>query len=113
MKSAKTRRAFSEERKLHVLVVDDSALVRQVMTQVLQADPRIQVGTASDPIIAFDKIAKAKPDVIITDLEMPRMDGFSFLKRIMHENPIPVLVCSGITGSGTALALRMLEEGAI
>jgi two-component system chemotaxis response regulator CheB len=99
--------------KLHVLVVDDSATVRQVMQTILQTDRRITVSVASDPLIADSKMQKERPDVIITDLEMPRMDGLTFLRKIMAECPIPVVICSGFAAKGTELALRALEEGAV
>ena len=99
--------------KLHVLVVDDSAVVRQVMQAILQTDQRITVGVAADPLIAASKMQKERPDVVITDLEMPRMDGLTFLRKIMAESPIPVVVCSGLAAKGTELALRALEEGAV
>lgn len=96
-----------------MLVVDDSATVRQVMHAILQTDRRISVSVASDPLIATVKMQKDPPDVVITDLEMPRMDGLTFLRKIMAESPIPVVVCSGLAGKGTDLALRALEEGAV
>lgn len=99
--------------KLHVLVVDDSALVRQVMQAILQTDRRIVVSVAVDPLIATAKMQKGRPDVIITDLEMPRMDGLTFLRKIMAESPVPVVICSGFAAKGTELALRALEEGAV
>ncbi len=99
--------------KLHVLVVDDSATVRQVMQAILQTDRRITVSVASDPLIAGVKMQKERPDVVITDLEMPRMDGLTFLRKIMAESPLPVVVCSGLAAKGTDLALRALEEGAV
>jgi two-component system, chemotaxis family, protein-glutamate methylesterase/glutaminase len=99
--------------KLHVLVVDDSATVRQVMQSILQTDQRITVSVAADPLIATAKMQKERPHVIITDLEMPRMDGLTFLRKIMAESPIPVVVCSGLAAKGTDLALRALEEGAV
>jgi two-component system, chemotaxis family, protein-glutamate methylesterase/glutaminase len=98
---------------LHVLVVDDSATVRQVMQAILQTDRRITVSVASDPLIANAKMQKDRPDVVITDLEMPRMDGVTFLRKIMAESPMPVVVCSGLAAKGTDLALRALEEGAV
>jgi two-component system, chemotaxis family, protein-glutamate methylesterase/glutaminase len=103
----------SQREKLHVLVVDDSATVRQVMQAILQTDRRISVSVASDPLIAEVKMRKERPDVVITDLEMPRMDGLTFLRKIMAESPIPVVVCSGLAAKGTELALRALEEGAV
>jgi two-component system, chemotaxis family, protein-glutamate methylesterase/glutaminase len=96
-----------------VLVVDDSATVRQVMQAILQTDQRITVSVAADPLIASVKMQKDRPDVVITDLEMPRMDGLTFLRKIMAESPIPVVVCSGFAAKGTDLALRALEEGAV
>jgi len=101
------------DRKIHVLVVDDSAVVRQVMEAVLSHEREFSIMVAADPLIAFQKMRKTRPDVIILDLEMPRMDGLTFLRKIMTTAPIPTLVCSGITGHGTDAALRALEEGAI
>jgi two-component system, chemotaxis family, protein-glutamate methylesterase/glutaminase len=98
---------------LQVLVVDDSAMVRQVMQAILGTDRKITVQTAADPLIAWGKMQKDPPDVIITDLEMPRMDGVTFIRKIMSEMPTPVVVCSGLAARGTDLALRALEEGAI
>jgi two-component system, chemotaxis family, protein-glutamate methylesterase/glutaminase len=98
---------------LEVLVVDDSAMVRQVMQAILAADLRINVRTAADPLIAWAKMQKKTPDVVITDLEMPRMDGLTFTRKIMIEMPTPVVVCSGLAARGTELALRALEEGAV
>ncbi|MGO9085552.1 MAG: protein-glutamate methylesterase/protein-glutamine glutaminase [Candidatus Sulfotelmatobacter sp.] len=101
------------EDSLRVLVVDDSAMVRQVMQAILSTDPRIKVSTAADPLIAWAKMQKESPDVVITDLEMPRMDGLTFIRKIMAESPTPVVVCSGLAARGTELALRALEEGAV
>lgn len=98
---------------LRVLVVDDSAMVRQVMQAILGTDRRIIVRAAADPLIAWGKMQKESPDVVITDLEMPRMDGLTFIRKIMAEMPTPVVVCSGLAARGTELALRALEEGAI
>ena len=95
-----------------VLVIDDSALVRQVLGTVLQREGHV-VDVAADPLIAFEKMKKARPDVILLDLEMPRMDGLTFLRRLMSTDPIPVVVCSALTGPGTEAALRALEEGAV
>jgi two-component system chemotaxis response regulator CheB len=97
---------------IRVLVVDDSAVVRQALAQIL-GRAGMAVETASDPIIAMDKMRKARPDAIVLDLEMPRMDGLTFLQRLMSEDPIPVVVCSGLAGPGTEVALRALEEGAV
>jgi two-component system chemotaxis response regulator CheB len=98
---------------LHVLVVDDSAMVRQVMQGILSTNSRVKVSVAADPLIAWSKMQKEPPDVVITDLEMPRMDGLTFIRKIMQEMPTPVVVCSGLAARGTELALRALEEGAV
>ena len=98
---------------LHVLVVDDSAMVRQVMQAILSTNSRVKVTVAADPLIAWAKMQKEPPDVVITDLEMPRMDGLTFIRKIMSEMPTPVVVCSGLAARGTELALRALEEGAV
>lgn len=100
--------------KIKVLVVDDSAVVRQALTDVLQSDPDITViAAAADPFIAADKIAQQLPDVITLDVEMPRMDGITFLQKIMTQHPIPVVMCSSLTGTGCATALKALELGAV
>jgi two-component system chemotaxis response regulator CheB len=98
---------------IKVLVVDDSAVVRVAMPSVLSRDPGIEVKAAADPIIAMQKMKLSRPDVIILDLELPRMDGITFLRKIMREDPIPVVICSAHTGQGTELAIRALEEGAV
>ena len=98
---------------IRVLVVDDSALVRQVLTALLTSEPGFEVISAHDPIIAQQKMERFRPDVVILDLEMPRMDGLTFLKKLMAEDPLPVVVCSAHTGKGTDAALRALEEGAV
>lgn len=100
-------------RSIHVLVVDDSAVVRQVLTAILSQESGMTVSTAPDPIIAMDKMARRRPDVILLDLEMPRMDGLTFLHKIMTEDPIPVVICSSFTGAGTEAALLAMEEGAV
>ena len=99
--------------ELHVIVVDDSAMVRQVMQAILSTNRRVKVTAAADPLIAWGKMQKEPPDVVITDLEMPRMDGLTFIRKIMAEMPTPVVVCSGLAARGTELALRALEEGAV
>jgi two-component system chemotaxis response regulator CheB len=98
---------------ISVLVVDDSAVVRQAVTAVLSQDPGLVVTVAADPYIALDKMGRARPDVILLDLEMPRMDGLTFLRKIMAEDPIPVVVCSGLAARGTDAAIRALEDGAV
>jgi two-component system chemotaxis response regulator CheB len=101
------------QRLLRVLVVDDSATVRQALTSILSVDRGFEVTTASDPLIALAKMERGRPDVIVTDLEMPRMDGIAFLRRVMADDPIPVLVCSALTGRGTEGAMLALDEGAV
>jgi len=103
----------ASRRPLHVLVVDDSAVVRQMMTAVLGGARGMTVAVAADPFIAMEKMKQARPDVMVLDLEMPRMDGLSFLRKIMAEDPIPVVVCSGLGGRGTEAAMRALDEGAV
>jgi len=99
---------------IKVLIVDDSAVVRQTFKALLESDPEITViGTASDPYIAVQKIQKEKPDVITLDIEMPRMDGLTFLKKIMSQAPMPVVVISNQTSQGADVALKALEMGAI
>lgn len=96
----------------HILVVDDSAVVREALRAILTR-AGFAVDVASDPIIAQAKMAAARPDALVLDLEMPRMDGLTFLRRIMATDPIPVLVCSGRVGPGTDAAIEALEEGAV
>jgi two-component system, chemotaxis family, protein-glutamate methylesterase/glutaminase len=101
-------------RKIRVLVIDDSALVRKTITDTLQMDPDIEVvGVANDPLIAMDKIPKLHPDVLTLDMEMPRMDGLTFLRKLKQENsPLPVVVISSLTQQGSKLALDAMEAGA-
>jgi two-component system chemotaxis response regulator CheB len=98
---------------IHVLVVDDSAVVREVLTALLSQEPGMVVATAADPFIAMSKIKNQRPDVIVLDLEMPRMDGLTFLQKIVREDPIPVVICSALTGPNTTIGLQALEEGAV
>jgi two-component system chemotaxis response regulator CheB len=98
---------------LSVLVVDDSAVVRQFMTQLLARYSWIRVRVAADPIFARAKIEAEKPDVILLDLEMPRQHGLEFLRDLMARDPIPVVVCSSVAGPGSDAAIRALEEGAV
>ena len=100
--------------KIKVLIVDDSAVVRQVVTAILSADPQIEViGSAADPILAQVKMAVEWPDVIVLDVEMPRMDGITFLKKIMLERPTPVLICSTLTEKGAETTMQALAAGAV
>jgi two-component system chemotaxis response regulator CheB len=102
-----------EQAKIKVLLVDDSAVVRQTLTNIVNGDPELSVnGTAHDPYIAVMKIEEELPDVIILDIEMPRMDGLTFLEKIMTQHPIPVVICSGQAEAGQGNALRALEYGA-
>ena len=99
---------------IKVLVVDDSATVRQLISRMLSQDPDIQVvGTAQDPYVARDKIIELKPDVITLDIEMPRMDGITFLKILMEQNPLPVIVISSLTQAGSSIAMEALTLGAV
>ena len=99
--------------KIKVLVVDDSAIYRQFLTKILGSDPSIQViGTAADPYIAADKMALEVPDVITLDIEMPRMDGITFLRKIMSQHPIPVVIISSVGKGSVEISLKALEYGA-
>ncbi|NTF33952.1 protein-glutamate methylesterase/protein-glutamine glutaminase [Rhizobium skierniewicense] len=101
-------------KKTRVLIVDDSASVRQTLTAVLESDPDIEViGAASDPFMAAKKIQEDLPDVITLDVEMPRMDGITFLRKIMSQHPIPVVMCSSLTEAGSETLLQALEAGAV
>ena len=105
---------MNASRKVRVLIVDDSASVRQTLKQVLESDPGIEViATASDPYIAVERIKQQLPDVITLDVEMPRMDGITFLEKIMSQCPIPVVICSTLTEKGSETALAALEKGAV
>ncbi|WP_404471739.1 chemotaxis response regulator protein-glutamate methylesterase [Vreelandella venusta] len=100
--------------KIRVLVVDDSAVVRQTLVEILNADPAIEViGTASDPYMAVDKLRHMRPDVITLDVEMPRMDGVTFLRKLMSQSPLPVVICSSLVGEGTETQIKALEYGAV
>ena len=99
---------------IKVLVIDDSALVRSTMQQLLDSDPGIEViGTASDPFVAAKRLAQVIPDVITLDVEMPRMDGLTFLRKIMSQHPIPVVMCSTLTVKGSDTLFKALEYGAV
>jgi two-component system, chemotaxis family, protein-glutamate methylesterase/glutaminase len=100
--------------EIAVMIVDDSAVVRQTLSQILEADRSITViATAADPIIAAKKLETRIPDVMILDIEMPRMDGLTFLKKIMSQHPIPIVICSSKTEEGSQNALQALEYGAV
>ncbi len=100
--------------KIRVLIVDDSAVVRRTLSEILSADPGIEViGTASDPFVAADRISEQVPDVITLDIEMPGMDGLTFLQKIMSQHPIPVIICSSLAEEGAQSTLKALEYGAV
>ena len=101
-------------KKIRALVVDDSALVRQTISEILASDPNIEImATAADPFAAVEKISREIPDVITLDIEMPRMDGITFLRKIMMQRPIPVVICSSMAEKGSENALKALEYGAV
>ncbi len=102
------------KKKIKVLIIDDSAVVRQTLKEVLSTDPGIKViGAANDPFIAAQKIQQEIPDVITLDVEMPKMDGITFLRKIMSQHPIPVVMCSSLTPQGCETTLKALEYGAV
>ena len=101
-------------KKIKVLIVDDSAVVRQVAQAILEREPDVEViGAASDPIFAIERMNRQWPDVIVLDIEMPRMDGITFLKKIMAEHPTPVVICSTLAEKGAATTMQALEAGAV
>lgn len=101
-------------KKIKVLIIDDSALIRQLLQEILSKDPKIEViGTASDPLIAREKIKKLSPDVLTLDIEMPKMDGITFLKNLMRLRPMPVIMISTLTEAGADVTLEALEIGAV
>lgn len=100
--------------RIKVMVVDDSAVVRQVISQLLEESPGIEVvAAAADPLIAMEKLKQQWPDVIVLDVEMPRMDGITFLRKLMHERPTPVVICSTLTEKGARTTLDALAAGAV
>src|SRR6202045_2924091 len=101
-------------KRIKVLIIDDSALVRALLTRILGADEALQVvGTAPDAFIAREKIKSLNPDVLTLDVEMPRMDGLQFLRNLMRLRPMPVVMCSSLTQQGADAALEALSIGAI
>lgn len=99
---------------IQVLIVDDSAVVRQVLTEALSHDPGVRVlGAVADPLFAFERMKKQWPDVIVTDVEMPRMDGVTFVRKIMSERPTPIVVCSSLTERGAETTMQVLALGAV
>src|ERR1035437_1884023 len=100
--------------RIRVLVVDDSAIVRKILTEALSGQPDLEVvGTAPDPYIARDKILSLQPDVLTLDIEMPRMDGLTFLKKLMHFRPMPVIVISSLAQASCQTAMQALSLGAV
>ena len=97
-----------------VLIIDDSSLMRQLLTQILSSDPELEViGTAGDPFVAREKIKALHPDVLTLDIEMPRMDGLTFLEKLMRGHPMPVVMISSLTDRGAETTLRALSLGAV
>ncbi|WP_416357274.1 protein-glutamate methylesterase/protein-glutamine glutaminase [Aureimonas phyllosphaerae] len=101
-------------RSIKVLIVDDSASVRTILTEILNAEADIEViATASNPYFAAERMREAVPDVIVCDIEMPRMDGITFVQKLMSQRPIPVVICSSLAEAGSKMALQALEAGAV
>src|SRR5690606_22291230 len=100
--------------KIRVLIVDDSASVRTTLSDIISADPDLEVmATAADPYVAVERIRQEVPDVIFLDIELPRMDGLTFLRKIMSQRPIPVVICSSLAESGSETLMQALEAGAV
>ncbi len=101
-------------KKVRVLIVDDSASVRQGLVDIISGEPDLEVmAVAADPLFAAEKIRQQVPDVILCDIEMPRMDGITFVQRIMSQRPMPVVICSSLAEAGSETALRAIEAGAV
>jgi len=104
----------SGSNKIRVLIVDDSASVRTTLSEIIAADPDLEVmATAADPYVAVERIRQEVPDVIFLDIELPRMDGITFLKKIMAQKPIPVVICSSLAQAGSDTLMQALEAGAV
>lgn len=111
---AETVKNNKVSRRIKVLIVDDSAVVRQTLKDILSSDPEIEVvGAAADPFLAADKINADRPDVITLDVEMPRMDGITFLRKLMAQYPIPVVMCSSLTEKGAETTFKAMQYGAV
>jgi len=105
---------MNRNRPIRALIVDDSAFVRQTLKEILESDSEIEViAVAADPYIAVERIKDQVPDVITLDIEMPRMDGLTFLEKVMSQHPIPVVICSTLTAAGSDVALAALAKGAV
>src|SRR5215471_11078777 len=105
---------MSANRKIRVLIVDDSAIVRRILSEALSGENDIEVaGTAPDPYVARDKILALRPDVLTLDIEMPRMDGLTFLKKLMHFHPVATVVVSSLAQPSCKAALEAFEFGAV
>ena len=105
---------MAAQRKIKVLIVDDSAIVRKLLAEALAAEPDLEVvGTAPDPFVARDKILSLRPDVLTLDIEMPRMDGLTFLKKLMRFHPMPVVIISSLTQASSKTAIEALQCGAV
>src|SRR5262245_3881285 len=101
-------------RKTRILIVDDSAAARKALSDIIAGEPDLEVmATASDPYVAAERIRQEVPDVILLDIEMPRMDGLTFMRKIMAQRPIPVVVCSSLTEAGSDTTIAALEAGAV
>src|SRR5512133_80873 len=107
-------KGYCMTRKIKVLIVDDSAVVRQTLAEILSSDPHIEVmAVAADPYVAAEKMRLDVPDVITLDVEMPRMDGLTFLHKVMSQHPIPVVMCSSLAEGGSETVMKALEYGAV
>jgi two-component system chemotaxis response regulator CheB len=105
---------MTTDRKIRVLIVDDSASVRTTLSEIIDADPDLEVmATAADPYVAVERIRQEVPDVIFLDVEMPRMDGLTFLRKLMSQRPIPVVICSSLAEAGSDTLMQLLEAGAV
>jgi two-component system chemotaxis response regulator CheB len=104
----------TEQRKIRVLIVDDSASVRLTLSDIIASDPELEVmGTAADPYVAVERIKHQVPDVIFLDIELPKMDGLTFLRKLMAQRPVPVVICSSLAESGSETLMQALEAGAV
>jgi two-component system chemotaxis response regulator CheB len=111
---SETKTPSSGPRKIRVLIVDDSASVRMTLSEIISSDPQLEVmATAADPYVAAERIRQEIPDVIFLDIELPRMDGLTFMRKIMAQRPIPVVICSSLAEQGSDTLMQALEAGAV